>query len=236
MSARYAVYFAPDRHSPWRMFGAHWLGRDEHDNSVLTQPDLAGILPSELARFTEEPRRYGFHATLKAPFRLAAGVDESRLVTRLSALALKLKLVPLGPMGVTQIKNFVALVPINPELAYSPTGLQALAATCVVELDDLRAPLLPAELARRQTSPLDSRANELLDLYGYPYVMERFRLHMTLTGQVDAPLAQRVMAAVVPEVARLNAAAPLWLDRLCLFVESAPGAPFHRILDLKLRA
>ena len=230
MSARYAVFFAPDRHSPWRAFGAHWLGRDEHDSSALAQPRLAGVCPAEFARLTEEPRRYGFHATLKAPFRLAHGVEESAVIAQLEALAQGLKPVLLGPLRIATLGGFVALVPDK-----SPDSLNALAAACVTELDSLRAPLREAELMRRRAAPLDAREAGLLAQYGYPYVMERFHLHFTLTGPATPELAQRLTETVAPQLARLNADAPLWLDRLCLFVERAPGAPFHRTIDLRLQ-
>ena len=238
MSARYAVYFAPDRHSPWRTFGAHWLGRDEHDSGVLAQPLLENISPIELERITHEPRRYGFHATLKAPFRLGAGHDETSLVSRLGALALKLKPVALSPLRVTTIGDLGAFVALTSHATgdHLPVDLQALATDCVTEIDDLRAPLTQQELARRRSTPLNARQTKLLDLYGYPHVLERFRLHLTLTGPVEASIAQQVMRAVAPKIAQLNADAPLGLDRLCLFVERQPGAAFHRIIDLKLSA
>lgn len=231
MSARYAIYFAPDRHSPWWAFGAHWLGRNEHDNTVLPQPLLEGLPPAEFAAITAEPRRYGFHATVKAPFRLSAAHDESDLVARLGRLAQTLAPVALGPLRGAALGDFVALVP-----AAEPDGLQALAAACVAGLDDLRAPAEAAELARRRAAPLDARETELLDLYGYPYVMDRFRLHLTLTGPVNGTLAQQVCRAVAAEVERLNVQAPLILDRLCLFVERSPGAPFQRVMDVRLGA
>lgn len=231
MGPRYAIYFAPDKYSPWREFGARWLGRDEYDNSVLPQPALEGMSPQVFAQVTQEPRRYGFHATLKAPLRLAAGCDETGLMRRLNALAATLKPVMLGPLRVTVLSDFVALVPDG-----QPVGLQELSAACVRELDDLRAPLGEADRARRRVDLLDARGVELLDLYGYPHVMERFRFHMTLTGSVDAATAQTVIHAVAPQVARLNAGTPLSLDRLCLFVERAPGDPFLRLIDLKLHA
>jgi putative phosphonate metabolism protein len=229
MSARHAVYFAPDRHSPWWTFGAHWLGRNEHDNTALPQLPLEGLSPAEFAGITAEPRRYGFHATLKAPFRLSAAHDESDLVARLGRLAATLAPVALGPLRAATLGSFVALVPDTP-----PAGLQALAAACVSGLDDLRAPLLEAELARRHGTGLDARETELLALYGYPYVMERFRLHLTLTGPVGTNTAQQVSRAVAADIARLNNEAPLSLDRLCLFVEQSPGAPFQRVIDVRL--
>ena len=87
MSARYAVYFAPRRHAAWWNFGAHWLGRNDHDLSELPRLQLENISTEELMRFTQEPRRYGFHATLKAPFHLLPAFDESDLVARLGQLA-----------------------------------------------------------------------------------------------------------------------------------------------------
>jgi putative phosphonate metabolism protein len=229
MSARYAIYYAPDRASPWRQFGAHWLGRDEHDSADLPQPFLPHIGAEELSRITAQPRRYGFHATLKAPFRLAVESDESLLFTRLARLASSIKPVPLGPMRVAALGDFVALVPQN-----ASKDIEHLATTCVIDLDDLRAPMRDDDRARRQVERLDAREAELMERYGYPYVLERFRLHLTLTGPVDAQTAHRVTQAVNPVVTRLNEEAPLLLDRLCLFVERGVGEPFHRIIDLKL--
>jgi putative phosphonate metabolism protein len=230
MSSRYAIYFAPEKLSPWWRVGAHWLGRDECDGGALTQPLLEGIQTDELERLTAQPRRYGFHATLKAPFRLANGCDEQTLLSRLHLLAKTLAPMPLGPLRATQLSDFVALVP---EIATAE--LQALAASCVIHLDDLRAPLSKDDLLKRQGYKLDARGVELLALYGYPHVMERFRLHLTLTGPIDAQTAQRVEQAVSTQVAQLNAAAPLALDRLCLFVEKTPGALFMRIADVVLQ-
>lgn len=229
MSARYAVYFSPEKHSPWWAFGSHWLGRNEYDLSVLPQPLLEEIPPAELERITEEPRRYGFHATLKAPFRLAEGIGETDLVRRLGQLAKALAPLALGPVRAAAMDDFAALIPES-----APPGLSALAAACVHELDDLRAPLVQADMVRRRIEHLDDREVELLALYGYPYVMERFRLHLTLSGPIGGAAAQRVARALAAKIAHLNDEAPLSLDRLCLFVERTPGAPFQRIADMVL--
>ena len=71
MRPRYAIYFAPAHGSPWWEFGARWLGRDERNDTALTQHPLAQIAPDDLLELTAQPRRYGFHATLKAPFGLS---------------------------------------------------------------------------------------------------------------------------------------------------------------------
>lgn len=229
MTARYAIYFSPQRHSPWWQFGAHWLGRDECNGAPLAPPALAQFSATELQAITAEPRRYGFHATLKAPFHLRGGRNVADLLAQMQALAASLKPVPLGPLQVATLGNFVALLPVA-----APDQLSALAARCVTALDALRAPLSTAELARRLSAQLDAREQELLQLYGYPYVLERFRFHFSLSGPLAAPDAQRVMQAVLEPVAQLNATAPLLLDRLCLFVETAPGQPLIRVADVAI--
>ena len=231
MSARYAVYCCPASASPWWTFGAHWLGRDELCGNDLQQPVQAQLSQNELRAITSAPRRYGFHATVKAPFHLSANHTIDDLRVRLTSLASTLKPVALGPLQAVLLGDFVALTPLTP-----PPELGTLAATCVTQLDDLRAPLTPADLARRQSVPLDAREQALLLQYGYPHVLERYQLHFSLSGPVAPETAQRVLQAVVEPVAQLNLMAPLVLDRLCLFVEPAPGEAFRRMADVRLGA
>ena len=228
-SPRYAVYFSPPHSSPWWALGSAWLGRDEVSGAALAPPAYAKTCPEDFSVITAEPRRYGFHATLKAPFRLATGVDEATLLARLKALAQTLRPVTLSPLGFASWDGFVALVPQFPA-PLIPAELLALAAACVTELDDLRAPLKAAEVARRAVG-LEARALQLLTQFGYPHVLERFRLHFTLTGRIAAPTRQWVEARLAPELAGLNTHTPLRLDRLCLFAEYQPGAPLLRIAD-----
>ena len=231
MSARYAIYFSPAKHSPWWDFGAQWLGRDECDDKALAQPVLTQIGLTDLNSITAEPRRYGFHATLKAPFHLRDGFSVDDLAQRVQVLASRLRPVSLGPLQLVTLGDFVALTPLT-----ATEELATLAAACVVELDDLRAPLTAAELARRRIEQLSTREQELLRQYGYPYVLERFRFHFTLSDPLPSATAWSVMLAVAQPVARLNNSAPLLLDRLCLFVEAAPGEAFKRVADLELQA
>ena len=231
MSARYAIYFSPAKHSPWWDFGAQWLGRDECDDKALAQPVLTQIGLTDLNSITAEPRRYGFHATLKAPFHLRDGFSVDALAERVQALASRLRPVSLGPLQLVTLGDFVALTPVT-----ATAELATLAAACVVELDDLRAPLTAAELARRRIEQLSTREQELLRQYGYPYVLERFRFHFTLSDPLPSATAWSVMLAVAQPVARLNSSVPLVLDRLCLFVEAAPGEAFKSVADLELQA
>lgn len=231
MTCRYAIYHAPDPESAWWKFGAAWLGRDERTGRALPRAMPAQLARDEFARMTDEPRRYGFHGTLKAPFRLADGVSECQLLSRVAQLAEGLKPIPLGTLLPLWMDGFLALVPASPNPA-----LNALARACVVELDDLRAPLTDEERARRAPERLDARGRELLEQFGYPLVLERFRFHMTLTGRIDAERAGQVVAQIAHSVARLNRDEAPVLDRLCVFVEPGPGAAFMRLRDTELRA
>lgn len=226
---RHAVYFAPGRESPWWAFGASWLGRDDIRDAPVAQPATGARSRAELEALTAEPRRYGFHATLKAPFRLSGRHSGDDLVARLEHFAAGQRRIPLGRLEPLWMDGFVALVPAAPVAA-----LQTMAAACVIELDDLRAPMTPTERERRLVDAQDPRGRELVELYGYPYVMERFRFHMTLTGPVDAATAREVIAQVADPVASLNEQAPLMLDRLCLFVQPDPWAPFRRVAEAEL--
>ncbi len=226
---RYAVYFAPHCDCPWRAFGASWLGRDEIRDVPWPQPTEGGHGTADIAALTAAPRRYGFHATLKAPFRLSGGHSGDDLLARLRRLARHQRCVALGRLEPVWMDGFVALVP-----AVAPPALHSLAAACVTELDDLRAPATQSERERRSIPADDVRGRELMERYGYPHVLERFRFHMTLTGPVAAPVAQEIIARVTPAVADLNQQAPLVLDRLCLFAQPSPHASFRRLADVEL--
>lgn len=225
--ARHAIYFAPAVSSAWWRFGAGWLGWDEIRGEALPQPLLHGIARDDFHTLVAEPRRYGFHATLKAPFQLRADVDEQALFARVDRLARQLVAVPAGPLEPVVISRFVALASQR-----QPAALAALAMRCVMDLEDLRAPMAPEEAARR-SGGLTPRQRELLAHYGYPYVLEEFRFHMTLSAKADPATADRLVQGASSAVARLG---PLCVDRLCVFREDHPGAPFLRVHEAELAA
>lgn len=217
---RYAVYFSPELGSPWSSYGVQWLQGTWQPPQINTD---------SWQRMLQEPRRYGFHATLKAPFRLASGQTSEALVKRLETLAAQHARLELGPLAVKLLDGYVALVPAAP-----PTALQTLAERCVLDLDDLRAPLTATDIARRQPQRLDDRGRALLLAHGYPYVLERFRFHMTLAMTASAEDAVATQACAEHSLQSLQHEIPLVLDRLCLFVEPAAGQPFVRLRDFVL--
>jgi putative phosphonate metabolism protein len=218
---RHAVYFAPRDTALLARLGARWLGRDAADGRALKQPEIAGVSAPEVEAATASARRYGFHATLKPPFRLAEGRTAAELVVATERLAATLPAVTIPALEVARLGAFVALVPRAPVAA-----LHRLADRVVAELDGFRAPPDSDELARRRPATLSPRQREMLERWGYPYVFEEFGFHMTLTDAVAPALGERLAAAAMHYFAPVLGR-PVLVDALALFVEPAPAAPFR---------
>ena len=218
--SRYALYYAPAPGSALGHFGARWLGRDAAADKAVPHPALAGFAAEDLLQIIGEPRRYGFHGTLKAPFALADGRSESELADRLAAFAAARQPFTTAPLVLAEIGGFLALVPRE-----QSSALHELAAQCVHDFDDFRAPATATELARRRAGNLSQRQNLLLARWGYPYVMEEFRFHLTLTDKLPPERRKAVRAALAPLVASFPHE-PFAVDGVTLFVEHTPGEPF----------
>jgi putative phosphonate metabolism protein len=216
---RFAVYFAPPADSDLAVAGARWLGRDAYTDARLPQPMVEGIAYDRIEALTTDPRRYGFHATLKAPFTLAGSETVERLSAAFADFARQRAAFPL-PLKVDRLGDFLALVPAGPS-----AELDRLAADCVTAFDPFRAPSPPDDLARRRLAGLTPRQDELLQAFGYPYVFEEFRFHMTLSQRVFGDEADRLQRAAETHFADLLRQ-PVPVDTLALFVEPSPGTPF----------
>lgn len=212
---RYAIYYAPEP-GPLADLAAHWLGWDAAAGRALPHPDLAG-LPRPVAEITATPRKYGFHGTIKPPFRLAPGQSPEALHRACTDLAAHLAPVTLDGLHLSQLGGFLALTPQG-----GASALADLAATVVRALDAFRAPPTQAEIARRKPDRLSPRQRALLDQWGYPYVMEEFRFHLTLTGDLPPPEADAVAAALRPHLAP-HLPRPFTIRDLCLFGEATDG-------------
>jgi hypothetical protein len=203
MPARYAIYFAPARDSLLWQRAEDWLA----------QPDLEPL--------TVSARKYGFHATMKAPMTLA--LDYAELNAALTAFADEHPAVTLDDLAPRLIDGFLALT-TEPQ----PQALTDFAADVVEAFEPFREPLSESERARRLRAPLTPRQVELVDQYGYPYVLEQFLFHMTLTDRLAAevrePIRERAVAWFVDALAQ-----PVRLDRLVVFAEPEPGAAFERL-------
>jgi putative phosphonate metabolism protein len=215
---RYAIYFLPPPDSVLYRLGSALIGYDAYSGAELPPPPDAD-LPTDWAALTEEPRRYGFHATLKAPFRLAPGCDEAGLRDAVQRIAAEQPDIPSIPPVVRSIGGFVAIVP-----DVRVPALDRLAADCVTRLDRFRAPLTAAERARRLPSIANERERENLEQWGYPYVFGAYRFHMTLTGRLPDERRPAVVELMAALVARHHGDAALAIDRIVLLRQDAPDA------------
>ncbi len=217
---RYAIYYTPPRDNDLTMTAARWLGRDAFSGLSLPAAGVDGLAAGAQSYYTAAPRRYGFHGTLKAPFRLVDTASERDLIDAIRSFCRGVDPVDVRPTEIARLGGFFALVP-----ARENGRLNDLANRIVTTFDKFRAPLSDTEMERRQPERL-SRV-ELRNLYnwGYPYVFETFRFHMTLTGHVEEHERDRVEAALHRHFGNLPEAG-ISMDRLTLFVEREAGAPF----------
>ncbi|MEO5883186.1 MAG: DUF1045 domain-containing protein [Caldimonas sp.] len=218
---RYALYFSPNPEHPLLACGNAWLGRDAETGEQIVQPDVPGFDRRDIEALTAAPRRYGFHATIKAPFALAEDTSRAELHAFASVFGLHERTFDLPPLAVAVLDDFIALRPAHPA-----PPLQALADACVMHFDRFRAPPGVDEDAARRGRSLDEAARRRLERWGYPHVFEGFRFHLTLTGRLDAAARERLLPWLRAHFAG-PLAAPLRFDALALFVEPAAGAPFR---------
>ncbi len=217
-TTRYAIYYVPPEGSALSAFGRRWFGD--------CGPLLAGLSRERRNSLTARCRQYGFHATLKAPFRLRRATSAAELAVALAAFARQQPSVHLPPLRLGTIGNFLALVPRGPAAAVG-----RLAGDCVRAFDRFRAPPSYAERLRRRAAGLSGPQAELLARWGYPYVMPRYRFHLTLTDPLrDARERAAIATGLSPVIAFLGRA-PLIIDALCLVRQDNGKGSF--VLDRK---
>lgn len=209
--ARFAIYYVPPE-GELASFGAHWLGWDLRAGAKTEGLDIAGRCD-----VTMTPRKYGFHGTLKPPFRLAEGCTPDDLRMAVADLACRLPPAQCdGGLALKRLGRFLALA-----LQGETTALNTVAAACVTELDRFRAPADAAELAKRRGAGLPPAQEENLLRWGYPYVLDAFRFHMTLTGRLpktEVSAWEHRLQTILPALP-----APFVADAIAFVGERADG-------------
>jgi putative phosphonate metabolism protein len=229
-TARYAIYFCPRPSAPLYGQGSRWLGRDAA-TGVEFDPDLPDYIQcEEWLRATESPRRYGFHATLKPPFRLAEGATYENLRAALHEFAKRHECFCAPSLHIETLGRFLALT-----LSVSCDEFSDLAADCVREFDRFRLPPTEAELAQRMRDSLSPREREYLLQWGYPYVLDTWKFHMSLTGSLPPEALPPLEQYLRQRFASVCGQA-LLVDSVCIFHESHPGAPFQLLDRVNLRS
>ena len=220
MTARYALYLAPAEDSALWQTGSAWLGRDARTHALLPQPQVEGISADRLQALTASARHYGLHATLKPPMRLADGVSADMLRDAARTLAAATSAFALPALVVDTLSGFIAL-----RTMHSSAALQQLADNCVMQLDRFRRGSDAAELAQRRGAGLNAKQEELLTRFGYPYVMDEWRFHITLTERV-AGVERDLLLAWLARHFAAALAEPLRCEDVCLFVQDSAAHTF----------
>ena len=229
-TSRYGIYFSPRPGARLHALGSQWLGRDAVTGDTL-DPNLPDSLThDEWLRATKSPRRYGFHATLKPPFRLAEGMALADLQSALREFAASHRSFEAPLLCVAPLGRFLALILTEPSDTFS-----ALAADSVSEFERFRAPATEEELSQRLRDSLSPREREHVLQWGYPYVFDTWKFHMSLTGSLP-PESLLPLALGLRERFAQVCEQPLLVDSVCIFHEPSPGAPFRLVDSADLRS
>lgn len=218
---RFALYYAPSPSSLLWKLGCKWLGGDALSRKKIKQDRFSRIEPHRVHELTRIPRRYGLHATLKPPFRIARNRSEAELRSAIAGFTACCHPFSTSPLVLRQINDFFCLCPEK-----QTTELGALAAACVQNFDTFRAPLTRLELARQRAEILTSSEKQNLTRWGYPYVMDAYRFHITLTCRIINGSEKRILHSLLSDIFAPILGKPLVIDAIGLFTEPTPGQPF----------
>lgn len=217
---RYAIYFTPPPNHPLHEVASHWLGRDVFSGESIAPPHLTTLSAGEIAFYSASARRYGFHGTLKAPFYLQEKMSEEQLLESFTAYCEQQYPIRIPPLTLSNIDGFFVLVPQE-----TPHDLNHFANDIIMHFDRFSAPLNERDIIRRNPETLTQRQLRYLTQWGYPYVFEEFRFHMTLSSAISIGERRAVKQALEDWFAPILEKEFDMLG-LALFVEKEPGAPF----------
>jgi Protein of unknown function (DUF1045) len=217
----------PPADSALYRLGSSLLGYDCYGGADVAFPPG---LPDDWAELSAAPRRYGFHGTLVAPFRLAPGLGEAELVHAITGFVeVAGDIAAIAPV-VRALGKFIAIVPRARNAA-----LDRLAADCVTTFDRFRAPMSAADRARRETG-LSARERANLERWGYPYVFEDFRFHMTLTGPLVDARRAAIVELLAGRLAQAHGGDLLPIDRLVLLRQDGEDQRFRVMHEAVIRS
>lgn len=217
---RYALYFTPPEDHDLTRAANAWLGRNAFSGKVLPQGDAGSLSSQYISDITSAPRRYGFHGTLRAPFYLAADKSEHELVSALDRFTKAHTPFEMPALKVGRLGSFFALVPDE-----DTTQLNQFTGEVLKAFELFRAPLTDADYQRRKPKRLTERQRKYLKEWGYPYVFDDFRFHMTLTGPVPEEEADAV-ESVLEALFAQHLKSTVLCGSPSLFVEADAGGPF----------
>lgn len=220
---RYGIYMTPETGN-FANLGAEWLGWNVEAGHAVPHPtEIEGALIGA----TQTPRKYGFHGTIKPPFHLSHGETYENLLAKSTQLCAHCAPITVDALEISALGPFLAIIPRG-----NLHSLSALSATILQGLDEFRAPASEDELARRRKADLTPLQETNLKNWGYPYVLDAFKFHMTLSGPLPKDelktlhsLAEKHFAPALDT--------PITIRSLALVGEAGDGR-FHTLHRLPL--
>lgn len=219
LTPRYAIYYSPDPGSPLAAFSQAWFGPDSKLKSPLGRDYIDSI--------TAGARRYGFHGTLKPPFELSPALSLDGLMAAARVFARTVAPVELPPLELAVIGKFIALTP-----SYESAALEKLAAACVRAFEAFRVPMTAEQFAQYKLNKLTVHQEQMLKHWGYPYVMEEFRFHMSLTDKIEDEAEREKVMDELAKIAAPVIGKPMQVKAITLFRQpgsNEPMVPVERI-------
>ncbi|MDA0655379.1 MAG: DUF1045 domain-containing protein [Proteobacteria bacterium] len=225
MTSRYALYLVPPEDHPLYRLGQHLVGRDSHYGGPLPQPVLDDVDPQWLAKITTSPRHYGFHGTLKPPFHLAEGESAEALHETVEKFAANQSAFTVPVFEIRVLDGFIGIVP-----ATRSDALHSLADSCVRDFDHFRAPAQSAETQKRRARSLTPAHDVLLERWGYPYVLEEFRPHFSLTERIEEADKRETTLSAIKASLPSEALSDVPFDSICIFGQPNEWMPFYETM------
>ena len=190
---RVAIYFLPKKNSSLENFGKNLLGRDINKKKKISLTRRQKYFINrgftyfdELKDYFEQPAKYGFHATLKAPFRLKRNVKTKNFYDVISHIAAQHSRFKIKGLKIVYSKKFTFITSRKPNKL-----LRNLENDLVKHLDTFRAELNKTEIKKRIPDSLTFKQNKYLKEWGYPFVFDQFKFHMTLMNQNNNKLSNK---------------------------------------------
>ena len=220
---RYALCYAPPAASALAVAGTAWLGRDAASGMLVPHPALPGLSRAMLHHHTATARLTGLHATLTAPFALAAGFDESHLLQMAASFSATQALLAPIMLKTCVLDDCVALCAASPA-----SHVAAMAMRCMAYFDVLRASSDTDSnaVALRHRPDLSAQQEVSLQQGDIPDAADAFRFHMTLSDRLsngDAMLMELLQRAADLHFAQALSS-PVTVDALTVFKQPAPEA------------
>ena len=221
---RYAIYYAPEPGSALDTFGQTWLGLRGRDALAAAIGKSSKVSLDRITQLTESPRRYGFHGTLKPPFELNPASRAEGLISATRVFARSRAPIQLPPLELAVIGKFIALTPVAESAA-----LEKLAAACVRAFEGYRSPLSKRQEEDYKLNKLTVHQEQMLEHWGYPYVMEEFRFHISLTDRIDEDAEREAVMALLANFAKPVLGQPILIRDLVVFAQDGLGQPMKAI-------